>query len=274
MWKIKMVILVLLAAFLVWMMLLRCRGYNPHWKKLRNYRYAHRGYHNKPTVPENSLAAFRAAVERGWGAELDVHLMKDGNLAVIHDSSLKRTAGADVCIEDLTKEDLAKYRLEESSEQIPLLQDVLRLFEGNAPLIIELKPERGNHAALSQAVADLLQTYTGDYCIESFDPRVVRWFCKCRPEICRGQLAENFFRSKSKLPGYLKFLLTNLLMNVRCRPDFIAYKFEDRNSLSLRLCEWVWKPACVSWTIRNKEALQLAEREGRTVIFETFDPEQ
>ena len=269
-----MIILVLLAAVLVWMMLMRCRGYHPHWEKLRQFRYAHRGYHNKPTVPENSMAAFRAALERGWGAELDVHLMKDGNLAVIHDSSLKRTANADVEIEDLTKEDLERYTLEESEERIPLLEDVLALFEGKTPLIIELKPARKNHAALSETVAKMLDGYNGDYCIESFDPRVVRWFRFHRPTVCRGQLSENFLRSESNLPWYLKFVLTNLLMNFRCRPDFVAYKFDDRRGWSVRLCEYVWKPARVSWTIRKKSDLLQAEQEGRVVIFEQFDPAQ
>ena len=273
MWKIKMVILVLLAAFLVWMMLLRCRGYHPHWKKLRNYRYAHRGYHNKPTVPENSLAAFRAAVERGWGAELDVHLMKDGNLAVIHDSSLKRTAGADVCIEDLTKEDLAKYRLEESSEQIPLLQDVLRLFEGNAPLIIELKPEGGNHAALADAVCRMLETYKGVFCIESFDPRCIAWLRKNRPDIIRGFLTENFFHSKSDLPSFLKFALKHCLTNITTVPDFVAYQYCDRKAtVSNGLCRGFWKAEGVSWTLKTKEEYDTAVKEGWIPIFEGFEP--
>ena len=264
---------VVLAVLAVWRMLMRCRKDHPHWNTLKQYRYAHRGYHNKPTVPENSMAAFRAAVKRGWGAELDVHLMKDGNLAVIHDSSLKRTAGADVCIEDLTKEDLDRYVLEESSERIPLLEDVLALFEGKTPLIIELKPERGNHEALSAAVARRLDAYTGDFCIESFNPFVVRWFRQNRPNICRGQLAENFFRSESKLPVWLKFMLTNLLMNGMGWPDFVAYRFEDRKGISLRQCERVWQPARVSWTIRSKADLLQAEQEGCVVIFEQFDPD-
>ena len=263
----------LLAAAVVWKLLLICRRDHPAWPVLERFRYAHRGYHNKPTVPENSMAAFRAAAERGWGAELDVHLMKDGNLAVIHDSSLRRTAGADVRIEDLTKAELANYTLEESFEHIPLLEHVLAVFEGKAPLIIELKPERGNCEALSEAVARRLDRYSGDYCIESFDPRVLRWFRKYRPEVCRGQLSENFLRSKNNLPGYLKFVLTNLLINFGTRPDFIAYKFEDRRGLSLRLCEYVWKPGKVAWTIRSKEDLVTAEQEGRIVIFEQFDPE-
>ena len=76
---------------------------HPDLELLRKYRFAHRGYHDKPVVPENSLPAFRRAIAHGWGAELDVHLMKDGTLAVIHDSSLLRTAGADVQIEELTR---------------------------------------------------------------------------------------------------------------------------------------------------------------------------
>ena len=110
-----LICLVLLLA--VFCILTRCRKNHGHWSVLRQYRYAHRGLHDKPRIPENSMAAFRRAVERGFGAELDVHLMKDGNLAVIHDSSLKRTAGADVRIEDLTVEDLGQFVLEDSQLQ-------------------------------------------------------------------------------------------------------------------------------------------------------------
>ena len=65
--------------------------------------------------------------------------MKDGNLAVIHDSSLVRTTGAEGRIEDLSTEDLKNYKLEGSEEIIPLFQDVLDLYAGEAPLIVELK---------------------------------------------------------------------------------------------------------------------------------------
>ena len=70
--------------------------------QLLKYRYAHRGLHQKPEIPENSMAAFQHAVEEGFGIELDIHLTADGRLAVIHDSSLKRTCGADRIIEDMT----------------------------------------------------------------------------------------------------------------------------------------------------------------------------
>ena len=96
--------LVLLVLAEVFALLTVCRRGHSYWKLLRQYRYAHRGYHGRELGPENSLAAFREAIRRGFGCELDVHLMKDGRLAVIHDASLLRTAGADVLVEDLTAE--------------------------------------------------------------------------------------------------------------------------------------------------------------------------
>ena len=258
---------------LLWAVLTRCRRNHKDWAVLRQFRYAHRGLHDKPQIPENSMAAFRKAVEHGFGAELDIHLMADGNLAVIHDSSLLRTAGADVCIEDLTAADLERYTLEESSEKIPLLQEVLTLFEGKAPLIVELKAERGNHAALSGAAAKLLDAYGGDYCIESFDPRVVSWFRKHRPEVCRGQLAENFLHGRGvKLSLPLRFVLTNLLANVAACPDFVAYQFSNRKTFGLRLCRLFWKPQMVYWTLRSRGELEQAERERGLCIFENFTP--
>ena len=266
---------VLAVLFVIWCLLLGCRRDHKSWDTLLQYRYAHRGYHDKPTIPENSMAAFRRAIEHGYGAELDVHLMKDGNLAVIHDSSLLRTAGADVRIEDLTREDLARYCLEDSSEQIPLLEDVLALFENETPLIVELKPENGNYSELCAAVAAMLDGYRGDYCIESFDPRVVHWFKQNRPEVCRGQLSCDFMgNEKSPLPGPLKFAMTNLLTNFLTQPDFVAYKFADRDNLSLRLCKAVWNPQIFLWTITGQESMNLAEAENAACIFEGFEPQE
>ena len=101
--------------------------------------------------------------------------MRDGRLAVIHDASLKRTAGADVLVEDLTAEELKTYRLEGTDERIPLLEEVLELFQDRTPLIIELKAERGNHAALAEATCRMLDRSRVHYCIESFDPRCLIW---------------------------------------------------------------------------------------------------
>ncbi len=252
---------------------IRCRSGHPGLNDLRGWAYAHRGLHGNG-IPENSMAAFKAALDHGYGIELDVHLLKDGNLAVIHDSLLVRTTGAEGRIEDLTTEELKNYRLEGTDETIPEFMDVLTLYNGKAPLIIELKPEMGNHAQLTEAVCRMLETYKGVYCLESFDPRCISWLRKNRPHLTRGVLAYAYGNNdKIKMPGYLKFILTHYLMNFQCVPDFIAYRFSDRNaSPSVKICRKLWKAGAVTWTLKTMEEYNTAVAEGWLPIFEDFEP--
>lgn len=264
-----LIILVLLAVLYV--LSTACRKGHPDLKALQGWGYAHRGLHGKGR-PENSMAAFRAALESGYGIELDIHLLRDGNLAVIHDSSLKRTAGANVNVEDLTTEDLKKYTLEGTMEPIPEFRQILELFAGKAPLIVELKSVGSNYAALTQAACDMLQSYDGPYCLESFDPRCIAWLKKHHPELIRGQLTENFFRSKGPLPAALKFVMTHQMVNFLTLPDFVAYKFSDRKTLSNVLVHKLWGTQGVSWTLKSQEEYDTAVAEGWLPIFEGFRP--
>ena len=234
--------------------------------------YAHRGYHDKPAVPENSLAAFKRAIARGWGAELDVHLIKDGTLVVFHDSELERCTGVKGIIEDYTLEELKKLRLEGTDEQIPTFDEVLALFEDTTALIIELKTYGGNHFALSEAVCKRLDTYKGEFCIESFDPRAVADVRKLRPNIVRGQLSQDFSKHPEGVPWYQRIILTGLWLNFMAKPDFIAYRFSDRNVKRNLSCikRGIQE---VSWTIDTKEDFDKVIANGAIPIFERFDPE-
>lgn len=271
---ILLVLVIILVLFEGYALLLTCRNGHAGLKNLRKFRYAHRGLHDKPAVPENSMAAFRRALGSYCGVELDVHLMADGDLAVIHDDSLQRTAGVDVQIEDLTAADLANYRLEGTEEKIPLFSEVLRLFEGKTPLIVELKTARGNYAALTEAACDMLDKYDVSYCIESFDPRCLMWLKKHRPDVVRGQLSHAFLKKGQGggQPWYLRIALQLMLLNCVTRPDFIAYRLADRNNLSVALCRRIYKVQEVNWTITTKEEMKEAEALGNLVIFERFDP--
>lgn len=239
--------------------------------ELRKWKYAHRGLHDDK-LPENSMAAFKAALEHGYGIELDLHLLRDGNLAVMHDSALKRTTGADGIIEDLTTEDLPNYRLNGTAETIPTFQQVLDLYAGKAPLIIELKPVKGNHAALTAKAVQMMEGYQGLYCMESFDPRVVQWLRKNRPDICRGQLTENHFAAAAKLSPVLKFVLTHQLLNFLTMPDFVAYKFADRKTISNWVVRKLWGIQGVTWTLKTMDEYKTAVKEGWIPIFEDFKP--
>ena len=248
-----------------------CRKGHPGLSDLQGWRYAHRGLHGAG-VPENSMAAFRKALDMGYGMELDVHLLKDGSLAVLHDHSLKRTANADISIEDLTADQLQNYRLEGTDEPIPLFSQVLALTAGRAPLIVELKSTTGNYAALTEAAVTMLDGYQGIYCIESFDPRCIGWLRKHRPEIIRGQLAENFFRSKGGMHPILKLLMSWQLTHFLTLPDFVAFKYRDRKNIGTFLSRKLWGAQGVSWTLKTPEELETAEKEGWLPIFEGFLP--
>ena len=265
-------LIVLAVILLLYLLCLQGRNGHPGMETLQSWFYAHRGLHAEGR-PENGMSAFRAALEHSYGIELDIHLLKDGNLAVIHDSTLKRTTGAEGRIEDLTTEQLTNYRLEGTEDTIPTFREVLDLFDGKAPLIVELKPVDNNHGALCKAACEMLDTYHGPFCIESFDPRCIYWLKKNRPELIRGQLIENTIGKKNyPVAWYLRWVMTLQLTNFLTRPDFVAHKFADRKFISNGFVHHLWKTQGVTWTLKTKEDFDIAVKEGYLPIFEGFIP--
>ncbi len=245
---------------------------NTDMSRFKGYAFAHRGLFITGVVPENSMAAFIKAKENGYGIEFDVHLTKDGTLAVMHDSSLMRTVGVERKITDLTREELGMYYLENTGETIPEFKEVLNLINGEAPLIIELKSDENNYAQLCRAVCKELQGYNGAYCLESFDPRCIRWLCRHRPKIIRGQLSENFLKHKNLKLFAFHLFLTSLCVNFLTRPDFVAYCYDDRKNLPYRLCKSLWRMQGVVWTVKNEDDYKKAVSDNEIVIFEDFLP--
>ena len=244
---------------------------HPGLEAFKGWNYAHRGLYNAQR-PENSLAAFQAALEHGYGVELDVHLLRDGNLAVMHDSDLSRMTGRPGRLEDLTTQQLSDYHLLDSDQTIPEFRRVLELFAGKAPLIIELKVSGNNFASLCETACKMMEGYPGPWCMESFDPRCVLWLRRHRPDIVRGQLTENYFRSSVAVPGILKWIMRHQLANFITRPDFVAYRFRDRKTVSDWIVRKFWHIQGVTWTVQTPQEHQTALKEGWIPIFEHFEP--
>lgn len=228
---------------------------------------AHRGLHSEDkSVPENSLEAFRLAAEAGYGIELDVQLSKDGKVVVFHDDTLNRVCGMDARVDELDYEELKKLSLCGSEYTIPLLAEVLKLVDGRSNLIVELKGGRRNNE-LCEKTRDILDYYDGIFCVESFNPGIVRWFKKNAPDYLRGQLAmpeEDYDESVCPL---LRFLLSHGLTNLIARPHFIAYKIGPR-PLSIRFAELLGAMK-VGWTAHDKKS----EKGRHCVIFEFYTPQ-
>ena len=261
---------ILFILVVLYVLALRCRPGSKKMKAFEGWNYAHRGLHGNG-IPENSMAGFRLALENGYGIEFDIHLIKDGTLAVMHDRSLLRTAGVDVNVTDLTAEELSNYHLCGTEETIPTFAQVLELFAGKAPLVIELKSDDNAEALVDAAVA-AVEGYEGPYCMESFDPRCVYYLRKKYPHIVRGQLTEDYFNSKSTLPAPLKWVMKNQALNFLTLPDFVAYKYRDINTFSNTLVRKFWGVAGVTWTLQTQEEFDDAVSKDWRPIFENFKP--
>lgn len=266
---IAIILLVLLALYLF---LIAPSLKKPDDSHLRGWLYAHRGLHDgNVNVPENSMQAFRLAVEQGYGMELDVQLTKDGKLVVHHDGSLKRVCGVDRLIREV---DFASLPLLPDGSRIPLLSEVLAMVDGRAPIIVEIK-HYGGAARVAKAAHEVLKSYKGPCCVESFDPTAMLWYRQNAAHIVRGQLANGgaWKKEELNLPSYIA--LKYLLVNVLSRPHFVAYSVPADRVGSMWLMKHVFRPMLACWTVRDQKTLDYAQREGyRYPIFELFTPEK
>lgn len=233
--------------------------------------YAHRGLHdNAALVPENSMPAFRRAVEAGYGIELDVQLTKDGIPVVFHDFTLERMCGVSGKIEAATYGQLQQLSLLQTEEKIPTLKEVLDMVAGQVPLIVELKIERMD-LSLCTVVQKMLTEYQGVYCIESFNPLALLWYRRYHKEVMRGQLSTNF-RKDGNYKNIFYFFLTHLLTNFATRPDFIAYNCQFKEEPGRRICRKLYKNMSVAWTVKSQNQLESLEKDFDLFIFDSFIP--
>lgn len=264
------IIITILVLAAIYLFLVAPRMINkPDRSALYGVHYAHRGlFDNESNAPENSLNAFKKAVEAGYGIEFDIQLTKDDVPVVFHDSSLKRMCGVDGKIWEYTLAELREMRLANSDQTIPTVAEVLEVVGGKVPLIIEYKMDRADTKVCELGNA-LLERYQGPYCMESFHPFAVRWYRKHRPDIVRGQLSQNFKDDKTYGGTFLGFMLTNLLFNFLTRPDFIAYKHSDAGNFSRRMCAEMGALS-VAWTIRSQAEYEKAKPHFELFIFDSF----
>lgn len=264
-------IVLLVILFPVYILMVKPRvSKRPDDSALKGRYYAHRGLHdNQSEAPENSMAAFKKAVDAGYGIEFDVQLTKDRIPVVFHDETLKRVCGVEGKVRDYTYRELQQFRLCESEEKIPLLANVLKLADGKVPLIIEIKIYEKVSDVCS--IADkLISRYKGVYCVESFHPYAVRWYKEHRPNVIRGQLSSNF--KKDGKEDFAMFMVHHLLTNFLCEPDFIAYNHLFKKNFSRQICRYLFRALSVAWTIRSQEQLDAAKEDFDLFIFEGFIP--
>lgn len=215
---------------------------------------AHRGLHNDK-VPENSLAAFRAAIKKQLPIELDVHLIKSGEVVVFHDDRLKRMCGIDDDISDCTFTKIRELFLKDTHERIPLLTEVLNEVNGQVPILIELKCDRQT-GKLEAAVIDIMKNYKGKYAMQSFSPFSLKYLKRHAPKVPRGQLSTDLSH-QTLYAAPVNPIFKNLWLNPIAKPDFISY---DIHFLPQKRVEKLRKKGIpiLGWTARTEKERQTA----------------
>lgn len=239
---------------------------NTEWMLEGNF--AHRGLHNEQ-YPENTKAAFENAFKNSFDIEMDIQLTSDNQIVVFHDKNMKRLCGVDEILEELSYEELQEYRVMNTNERIPLLQEVLSIIPNNVRLLIEFKPTK-RHKLLVSSFLELMNDFEHTYAIHSFDPRVVRDFKDMAPKVIRGFISEKFSFKKyglvGKISGYLLF-------NRRIKPDFINYGIKD---MPYNKLDRLKKKGMIifAYTARTQEQLDFVRNRYDNAVFERFIPKK
>ncbi len=233
---------------------------------------AHRGLHKENgSIPENSIAAFKAAIANHYAIECDLSLTKDGNIIVFHDHNLKRLTGLNKKVEQVNYDELKDLNLFISNEKIPRLEELLTLVGGKVPLLIELKPH-GNMKKLCQTFMHHMEKYQGKWAVFSFHPKVVLWFKKNYPDVVRGQISA-YFDDVTNMPRPLKFLMKRMFFNHLTKPDFISYNI--RNLPNKHVDRQKKKGiTIISYAARNQKDFDFVKDYYHNVVFEYFIPKK
>lgn len=224
---------------------------------------AHRGIHNLENgIIENTLPAFSMALDKSVPIEFDVRILKDGNLIVFHDDNLKRLMDIDKRLSDITYDELKKIVFPNTNFHVPLFNDVLNLINGKVLLVIEIKTcDNFNYKEYCRKILSVLENYSGDFIIKSFDFRIVNWFLK------------NTSYTTGLLLADVKNLITDFFKDYRVlklitRPDFLSvdYRIIDRNFVQ----NFRKKKPVLVWTIRNQKVLDKCINKADSYLIEKF----
>lgn len=269
--KILLIILIVLLALFLVMIAPRTIG-QADLSHMEGYHYAHRGYHDgNVAVPENSLASFQAAIDAGYGIELDIQLSKDKVPMVFHDAELLRACGVEGMVWDYTCQELQQMKLFGTEETIPTLTQALELIDSQVPILVEYKMDKVDTDVCAYSHA-LLKDYDGPYAIQSFHPFALFWYRQNAKEIPRGILSKNFLREREEEGEevtVIDVLTTNLLLNVIAYPDFIGYDCLDADYYALKLNRLLGAKTS-TWTIKEPAQYEAVKGQFDLYTFEGF----
>ena len=235
---------------------------------------AHRALHDvSDGRPENSRTAIRAALDAGYGIEIDLQLSADGQAMVFHDYDLGRLTDAKGPVNARTAAELAQIPLKGGSEGIPTLKEVLELINGRVPLLIEIKDQDGamgtNVGPLEQATALAISTYTGPLAVMSFNPHSVAEMARLSPDVARGIVTSAYDPDDWPLSTEMCDVLRDIPDYDRTGASFISHEACDLDRPRVRALKQ-GGARILCWTIRSPLEEAEARRIAENITFEGY----
>lgn len=225
---------------------------------------AHRGYHDRNKVVwENTLSAFRRAVEAGFAIECDLQLATDSVPVVFHDHDLQRLAGISGDVRERSSAELGLLAVGGTKDRIPTLRQLLDLVRGKVPLVIELKGRKDEDEGFAESVLEVLEGYQGQVALMSFDHHLLKdlkqagcpWPVGLTAE---GDKPEDFFRHDEAMQLGL---------------DFISYHWAHLPNSFIEAQRKLGVPV-ITWTVRDETARERTRQYADQMTFEGFDPRE
>lgn len=237
--------------------------------------FTHRALHDrKAGRVENSLKSIAAAIDAGYGIELDVQLSRDGHAMVFHDDLLDRLTDETGPVRDRSRAELETIPLTDDGGTIPALETVLALVAGQVPLLIEIKDQDGamghNIGTLERATCTALERYTGDVALMSFNPHAVAACAEFAPDIPRGITTSSYQGVDwPEVPQATRDTLRDIPDYDRTGSCFISHEATDLDRA--RVAELKAQGALIfTWTIRSPEQEAKARRIVDNITFEGY----
>ncbi|MGI9368207.1 MAG: glycerophosphodiester phosphodiesterase family protein [Ruegeria sp.] len=235
---------------------------------------AHRALHDiSDGRPENSRAAIRAAIDAGYGIEIDLQLTADNHAMVFHDYDLGRLTGATGPIQQITAEHAGAIALKHGTEGIPSFSEILELVAGRVPLLVEFKDQDGamgtDVGPLEQDAVRALRGYDGPVALMSFNPNSVAALARLAPNLPRGLVTCSYRPEEELLPQATCDRLRDIPDFDRVGASFISHEVADLNRPRVAELKTRGVPI-LCWTVRSAAQETEARKIADNVTFEGY----
>lgn len=236
---------------------------------------AHRGLHDRSQGrTENSLASVAAAIDAGYGIEIDVQISRDGVPMVFHDYHLARLTGEMGAIMLRDAAELTDIPLLSDTGTIPTLSQVLDAVAGQVPLLIEIKDQDGtlgpDTGPLSAAVADLVRPYDGEVALMSFNPHHIAEMARLLPDTPRGLVTDPYLANDwPTIPAATCAHLRDIPDFDRIGASFVSHNVRDLTAPRIAALK-AQGAKILCWTVRSPAVEAEARKVADNITFEGY----